>query len=270
MTNETEQQAGSDRTTDMYSPWAGVALVCVLLSFGGCLVSAGLTVTVSPWAGSAIFVLPLVSLLGVITGGIALAQISKSGGVIGGRMSAMTGVIGGIALTALLGAVAVGASIFWFAISNNVVPTVQEYANASAAGDWDAARKRLSPDTAQALGDDALASFWSAIEPTDAPGAQGVVRFDIGILSEANSAMKSASNAGAVRGINDAMFPVQIDWADGGTSVAYIFADPEALEARSFLMNDLMVVTGAGEVAVLRPDGPAHETATGVGWAIRE
>lgn len=270
MNTQDDIQADAGASPEVYSPWAAMSLVLVLVSFGGCLVSMGLAYFLTPTAGLAMFALPLIALAAVVTGIIGLRQVNRSGGRVGGRNASMIGVIVGIGLTALQGAVVIGATIFWFAISNNIKPAMQAFADASAQGNWAEVRGMLTTETGEAVSDGRLASFWDSIEPTDDPGARAEASFGVEVLLETREALARGGTSSNQATIDEAMFPVRYTWADGSGSMVYVFADADALQNNSVELVDLLVVVGEGEVVTLLPDGPAKETSEMVGWSVRE
>ena len=265
-----DTRTGEVARAEVYSPWAAASLVLVLVSFGGCLVTVPLAYFVSPMIGVAIFALPVIALLAVITGGVGLVQINRSGGRVGGRYAAMIGVIVGLGLAALQGSVVFGASVYWVAISDNIRPAMQTFADAASESEWGDVRALFSEETGESVSDDRLARFWDAIEPTDDPAARGEAEFGIGVLMETREALAAAADTSGSATVEEAMFPVRLGWSDGSGSIVYVYADPESLEKGSVRIADLLVVNTDGTAVTLRPDGPAAATARGAGWEVRE
>jgi len=187
-----------------------------------------------------------------------------------GAVGGLVGMIGGIALTALQGALVLGPTILWFAISNNIQPAMQTFADASASADWSIVRPMLAPSTSDALTDEQLARFWDLVEPTDTPDASAEAEFDFTLLVDTRKAMSGASGAAQGTQVNEAMYPVRYRWADGTGSLVYVFADADALQGESVLIVDLLVFTDDGKVITLLPDGTANAQAQAVGWEIAE
>jgi len=227
-----------------------------------------LILAVSSWAGVAIFVLPVLSLIAVITGVVGLMQISRSDGRIGGRNAAIMGAVVGLGLTALQGSVVLGAVLPWFAIGNNLKPVMQDYAEASADGDWSALRAMLSAESESAVSDERLQEFWERAAPAGTSGAE--VTFDLGLFVEARTAMAAAKTASTADSIHETMFPVRLEWSDGSNSLVYVIMDAESLQGDSVLIVDLLVVNSAGKAVVLLTDGPAKAIVEMVGWEIGE
>jgi len=259
-------ETAQSEALEFYSPLAAISLACMLLSFGGCLVTIALTLLVNSWAGLAMFALPVLSFIAVVTGLLGLVQISRSNGRISGRNAAFMGAVVGLILMVLQGSVVIGAVLPWFAIGNNLKPVMQSYANASESSDITALRAMLAPETSTALSDDQVTQFWSRAAPGGASGAE--VSFDLGMFFDAKSVMDAAKSASSGDSINETMFPVRFEWPDGSDSLVYVIADAEALQGDSVLIVDLLVVDSSGEAVVLLPDGPAKGIVDMVGWKI--
>lgn len=254
---------------DLYSPWAAASITLMLISFGGCLVTIVLTLTVTSQAGFAMFALPVVSLLAVVAGVIGLMQTARAGGRIGGRNAAIMGAVVGIMLLALQSSVVLGALLPWFATGNNVQPAMERLANAASSADTASFRAALAPASDQLLRDEDIAAFWSRAAPRGSESTAPVTAFDLAIIPEARGVMAAASNASSGDTIDETMFPVRFEWSDGTDSIAWAYLDAEALGGNSVMIVDVLIVNSAGEAVALLPDGPAKKTAQMVGWTIR-
>lgn len=242
---------------------AGCALG-VLAGAGGAIAA---TFLLSPSAAGVILGLPVLGVLGMILGVIALRRIARSEGRVVGRPLAVAGLLLGGVLTVLLGAASAGAVIGFAPVRKALCPAVDAFAGSIAQGDLVAARRVLAADASGAAGDERLIALVS--EPERALGPWKQARFDVGVVIESGRRMRALAGAAPGRsasgpGTQEWPKPIALEF-ERGRAMAYVYVDDNGLARGHVAIRDVLVLMPDGTARALLPDGPAATTGRWLG-----
>ena len=246
-------------STTTFSPFALISVLTALSSALACVVTSILTYAISPGLAVIIAFLPIFGIAAVVTGMLALRQISASEGVIAGRPAALVGLFLGLIMTVLQGAFSVGVFATYSALRTDLAPAVDAFVVPLMADDLDAARAGLGPATS-GLDDDALRAFAAAINADHGSVSGAAASLDT-VLRAAASSREMMSNAQAQTTLTAQPRPVDLV-TPAGPTLAWVFLDEASLDAKLVLIDDMLVMSPDGSRGViLRENGPAAEVA---------
>jgi len=221
---------------------------------------------------SLICCIPALPLLGIVFGAISLATISGSQGRVTGRGAALAGIIIGLAVSVLQGAIFAGAATGVNFYRNEMAPAGYAFFENLDAGDVSEARKSLTPGADQALSDEQLRTFFETTERLcgDVAPQQGGRTFwlDLQFIGAAFQASQEQleNQQGPQVGDDVAPVPIAIE-SDAGAILVYAFLAPDDQPppGPTAVLDILVYVPDSNEAITLRPDGPARRVAIGSG-----
>lgn len=252
------------------SAWALAGAACSLASAATCLVTTVVAAVVDPAAAAIILLLPLLSLIGAVSGVIGLRQIGKSRGVYIGRGLALLGLFIGLPAMILQGAAVGGVVATITPVQTRIVPVITALSDAAQRNDQPATAKLMSAGTVATIGDAGCQAFFADLSSRYGP--PGGVRFGLDVFMENFRRVRRATGAtppfagtpaGAApaapaQGPTNVEFPKPVALTQGGAMVLlYVFTDPDALTRDSVLVMDLLAIGPDGTATTLLPDGPA-------------
>ena|GEM_PF-4431407 len=215
--------------------------------------------------------IPLTGVLGMGLGASGLLAIRSAHGRLTGRPAAMLGLILGLMVTALQGALLYGGLSAWNFYVHDMAPTASAFVEAAHTHDTAAARLLLNNDTNAALTDSEITAFAEHVtlaygEPRGAPTRAGVI---FPALIESFKRTRGASQQGANINSNTVPVPLVLSFALDETT-AWVFFDQRALGKlpQQSVLADLMIQLPDGSYAALRTDGPAANLATDLGATV--
>lgn len=260
-----------DGRIDSISLAAVAACIFAVASVLGCLTSLAVGTLVTPAAFVVVLALPVPSFLGAALGGIALRNISRSQGRLGGKAMALIGLFLGLMTGVLQGAVAGSALATYWPVKTRVAPVVQEFVNSVQVNDFAAARTALSKSASQVVTDEQLRSLIAPIIVRLGPFRQATFGLDVFVDSfkqVREAASRAAAGGGTgLAGPGEAPKPVGLKFARGRV-IAYVFVDQGALAQGDVEILDMLVVDSQGAATALLPDGPAIQAARAMGMAV--
>jgi hypothetical protein len=260
-----------DGRIDSISLTAVAAFIFALASVLGCMVAAVMGTLVTPAAFVIVLVLPFPALIGAVLGGVAMRNISRSQGRLGGRTMALIALFLGLISAALQGAVAGSALATYWPVKTRVAPVVGEFARAVAAGDFTSARVALSPSASQVVTNEQMRALLAPAAVQLGAFRQATFGLDV-FVDSFRQVRESASRAAAgggpgLGGPGEAPKPVGLGFARGRV-IAYVFVDQGALAQGSVEILDMLVVNMTGPATALLPDGPAIQAARSLGMPV--
>lgn len=265
------QPTRRDGRIDSISLAAVAACIFAVASVLGCLTSLAMGTLVTPAAFVIVLALPVPAFLGAALGGIALRNISRSQGRLGGRTMALIGLFLGLIAGVLQGAVAGSALATYWPVKTRVAPVVQEFVNAVQVNDFATARVSLSASASQVVTDEQLRSLFAPSIVNLGPFQRATFGLDVFVDSfkqVRESARRAAAAGGTgLGGPGEAPKPVGLAFARGRV-IAYVFVDQGALSQGSVEILDMLVVNTQGPATAMLPDGPAIQAARAMGMAV--
>lgn len=248
------------------------ACIFAVASVLGCLTSVALGMLVTPAAFIVIMALPFPALLGAAMGGVALRNISRSQGRLGGRTMAIIAVFLGLISATLQGAMAGSALATYWPVKSRVAPVVAEFARAVEINDFAAARQALSASASQVAGDERQKALLAPCFVQLGAFRQATFGLDVFVDSfrqVRDSAQRASASGSAAAGPGDAPKPVGLAFARGRV-IAYVFVDHGALDQGNVEILDMLVVNREGPATALLPDGPAMQAARAMGLQVAD
>lgn len=249
MNAQTQQQPGE------FSALAIGSAASSLLSVAACLAATLAAVISSPVWAAAIVALPLLGIVGIVLGALALRQIGRSEGRLGGRPLALIGVFLGIMSATLQGAVTIGALARYMPIQQQVAPALQMMARQAVAGDMTAARVALAENTGAVVDDARLEWFFKGLEAKH--GELQRVVFGIRTLGTSRETLLRAMRANPPTAAAPTQTPTPLEMHyKRGVATVYVTFDEQALSQNAVRILDLLVVDKDNAARALLPDGP--------------
>jgi len=260
----------AQETPARLSSTALLAIGCVVLAVvsgcGGGLLTAGAAMGLgvgAVWGMYGVWAAPLVALAGVVLGLLGLRSIRLGEGEVVGRPMALVGVFVGLAITALLGAVALS-SLAMLAGPRALAPESARLLLASSEGRFADARGALGESANSNLTNDELAAFAEAVAAKVGP-IRGAAA-DLSLIGAGREVIgQTPGAAGADLTVEEMPRPVWV-LGETGRTLLYVWPDDRALRENDVRIKDALVVLGPNRVATLRFPGPAQTLAIKVGW----
>ncbi len=208
-----------------------------------------------------ICIIPGTGLLAVIFGISALVGINSSRGRVGGTGLAVSGLVLGLIVTLVWGAVAFGAVQFLNLFSGPMMQPARQSMSAIDTGDFQNARAGLSPAAGAALTDEQIQKFRAAYQ-AELGSFKGIPK-GMDLFTSYGQLGQIMQKAQA-QGMQNAM-PVPASF-DKGTAVLLLVMDQAAMNQRSgqgkapkvedvFLFENIILMTPSGTVIELMPQG---------------
>jgi hypothetical protein len=247
--------AQTPRQPGEISPLAIGSAASSLLSVSACLAATLAAVISSPVWAAAIVALPLLGIVGIVLGGLALRQIGKSEGRIGGRPLALIGLFLGIMSATLQGAVTIGALARYMPIQSQVAPALQMMAQKAAAGDMAASRVALAESAGNVVDDGRLGWYFKGLEAKH--GELQRVVFGIKTLGTSRETLLRAMRANPPTATPPAQTPTPLEMHfKRGVTTVYVWFDEQALSQNAVRILDVLVIDKDNAARALLPDGP--------------
>lgn len=252
-----------------YSPLALGSLACSGLSTVACLVASVAALVASPVWAAAIVALPLLGIVGIVLGGLALRQIGRSEGRMGGRPVALMGLLLGIMTATLQGAVTIGALARYMPIQTHVAPALTEMARRSTAGDAAAARVALAQGSSATVDDARLRWFFAGLESKHGPLERVV--FGVRTLGETRETLRRATSSNPPTAAAPTQIPTPLEMRfKKGSATVYVYFDEQALSQDAVRILDLLVIDKDNAARALLPDGPGAVLGRWLGLTLDE
>ena len=239
-----------------------ISLGCALLSVAACVVvSAVVLVGGRTGAAVVIFGLPVLGVMAMVTGGMALVQ-RRARGVPLVRGPAAMGVIIGLASAVLQGSVAVGALMAYVPVKKMVTPVVTAVFEQVEAGRADVAVEAI-PESSRTVIDAArVERFVGAVTDVVGTPARAVVGLDMFVRTRrvfADAAARGAAT-GPVPDLGLQVKTVEVEGPRGRVMV-FLVLDDAALQRDDVRIADAMAVLPGERCVVLLPEGRMKQLA---------
>src|SRR5690606_4643048 len=147
-----------------------------------------------------------------------------------------------------------------------LAPVASEFVNHALADREQLARHLLSEDQAKQISPDQLDAFAQSVRQRLGDSSTGSAGFRL-IVAAGRACRDAGSMEGYQPDAGRQPRPVFLNCGERRV-LAYVFVNAEALTDKAIRIDDMLVITGEGEVIVLAADGPARELAEAAGWTI--
>lgn len=218
--------------------------------------------------------LPGFGVLGMGLGGSALLAISNAQGRLTGKPAAAVGILLGLMVTALQGAIVAGVVMGWNYYIHQMAPTTAALVERAAAGDLAGARATLAPTAQQAVSDEAIQRFGAHAKRVygDVQGAAVRINRVAPAMGRSFRMVRSArQQSGASSAVFDDVVPVPVVLSFTlDEAMCWAIFDADSLDAtpQRALLVDALLQLPDGSFMALRRDGPAMELAGALGLAV--
>jgi hypothetical protein len=219
--------------------------------------------------------IPGLGVVAMLLGIISLITIGSSHGRVTGRGAALAGIIIGLAVSAIQGAIGFGVLQGATFYTKQMQPAAFSFFESAGAGDYGAARQLLHSDAEQSVSDEDITRFYDTTqrlcgELAATQGGRGLSD-EFGFLMEAFAAARQNFNNQQVN-VDPSIAPVPVAIeTDQGPVLTYIFFHQAGLQGASANANSiadiLVFVPGSDDAITLRADGPARQVALASGIA---
>ncbi len=210
--------------------------------------------------------IPGIGILAMLMAAMSLSFISRSHGRLSGRGAAGFGIVLGLIVTVLQGAIVFGGLQGWKYYTRVMVGTTDTFIVALDQGDFTTARSMLSADADSDLTDERLQEFVDTLRQVHGPVTGATTDFEFIGNAFASAYDSSRQNSGYnVSSNNEPFIPVALATDRGAGVLVYVGFDENSLATTSPLIIDLAVFAGTNEIMTLREDGPARDIAFALG-----
>lgn len=203
---------------------------------------------------------PGLGLVAALLGIGSLVAIGASNGRVVGRPLAGIGLLLGLIATVLQGAIAVGVVGAYRFYMDEITPIAADLVGAATAGDVAGVRGMLAPAASSDLTDEEILAFGAAVR-----AAYGET---VGPETDFDSLIETIAEVYAGRQMQPGQMPalpVAVRF-DRGVRVVHIVPNENAMAHDQIVPDDLYIVLDSHTALTLRRDGPAHDSALGLGY----